>query len=967
MKIKKGTIAILSAVFLAAVFSMALFLNIYFGKSLIADNGEKIKITFQAALQNSSSMDARRESVESTFDIDYFHRADTVSYMLNNLNTGETRQQVLSRYRTLLNLDNIVIIDGEGNITDFALNSKTDFADPAFQSITDLLSSGTERKVVEAASGDAVYRYYASVIDNEHIAVAAVNRRELDSLTAPFVGWKAKLAGITPGKSGYLFAVSSDSGKILYHPDESFIGKDNSQLIQESDILSDGFSGTAIIKGVKCRVSVKESGDAFIIACVPFSGIFSSYYVLDALVLLVFTSFLIIMVIYALGIHEAEIEDEVLSEGQARARSFFSRRVFSGIFLYLVLGTAATAVVFYYALTLIRLGDQSVTNKTGLSTVEYIIGRNNTEKQLFEDAASRNVLIKAQSAAYILESDPECRNFPELRELSGVLGASDITLYNSRGAVSASSSAASSAAFGGSSGSMSEKLKKIYAGADSYVTSPEYDEISGKLTVKGLAAVKDEEGNVIGLVSVSYEPFQLEKTMSQSSISTVLGNIWKWVIGEFMAVSIDDRTVTFSTVRKMIGQPFDEELFSGFSGFVFISGEKHFADCIAADDSYIICSLPTERILKNTVGYTAAVSAFTAFVFLICALILSFRAAGEDKAGAEHILEFILPDGSIKRRISGSGKTSRWSEKSPAQKASSAAKAMLLLLCTVITVLYLSKNRFIRSDSILSYIFDGNWKKGLNIFAVTGALVNVSVFVVIKQVIHFLLELLASNSDARTETISRLMISFLKYITALLCVYFCLAKFGVDTDTLLASAGILSLIIGLGAQDLIKDILAGLFIIFEEEFKVGDIVMVDGFTGTVREIGIRATKIEDIGQNIKVINNSQISGILNKTQKYSYAVVDVGIEYSESLERVEEVLGKELPEVKKRLPDIISGPVYRGVTELGDSAVVLRIVATCTEGKRILLTNALNREIKLIFDRNGINIPFNQLVIHKED
>lgn len=195
--------------------------------------------------------------------------------------------------------------------------------------------------------------------------------------------------------------------------------------------------------------------------------------------------------------------------------------------------------------------------------------------------------------------------------------------------------------------------------------------------------------------------------------------------------------------------------------------------------------------------------------------------------------------------------------------------------------------------------------------------------------------------------------------------YYCFALFGVDTATLLASAGILSLVIGLGAKELISDILAGLFIIFEGEFRVGDIVMVGDWRGTVIEIGIRTTKIKDASNNIKIISNSAVSGVINMTRQSSFASCDVGIEYGESLEKVENILEKELPNIKRRVPAIQDGPFYKGVVELADNSVNIRIVAQCQEADRIQVGRDLNREMKILFDKYDINIPFPQVVLNQ--
>lgn len=206
--------------------------------------------------------------------------------------------------------------------------------------------------------------------------------------------------------------------------------------------------------------------------------------------------------------------------------------------------------------------------------------------------------------------------------------------------------------------------------------------------------------------------------------------------------------------------------------------------------------------------------------------------------------------------------------------------------------------------------------------------------------------------------------SLIKNVAAIVLLFFVLQSFGVDTVSILAGIGILSLIVGLGAQPLISDIIAGLFIVFEKVFDVGDIIVVDGFRGTISEIGIRTTKIVDVGGNVKVINNSDIRSIVNMTEQLSLACVEIGIEYGESLERVEAILKDNLSSIKKNIPDIKEGPFYQGVSELGNSAVVIRFIAKCDEGSKYQVERDMNRQFKLLFDKYNINIPFPQVVVN---
>ena len=229
---------------------------------------------------------------------------------------------------------------------------------------------------------------------------------------------------------------------------------------------------------------------------------------------------------------------------------------------------------------------------------------------------------------------------------------------------------------------------------------------------------------------------------------------------------------------------------------------------------------------------------------------------------------------------------------------------------------------------------------------------------------RFILRLFARPLK-RGKAIVDILCSLIKYAAVIVLIFFILKTFNVDTTAILAGIGILGLIVGLGAQPLIADIIAGLFIVFEKVFDVGDIIVVDGFRGMVKDIGIRTTRIEDTGGNIKIINNADLKTVINMTNQLSLAICDIGIEYGESLERVEAILKANLDSVKEAIPDIKEGPFYKGVAELGSSAVIIRFAANCEEDARYQVERDMNRQFKLIFDKNNINIPFPQVVVNQ--
>ena len=259
----------------------------------------------------------------------------------------------------------------------------------------------------------------------------------------------------------------------------------------------------------------------------------------------------------------------------------------------------------------------------------------------------------------------------------------------------------------------------------------------------------------------------------------------------------------------------------------------------------------------------------------------------------------------------------------------------------------------------------------VNYMMVTGlpAIIRTVQVVVIAAVASIILSLLAKITfeSKKTITITLLLLNLLKWIIAIVSVFFILAAWGADTTMMLASAGVLTLIIGLGSQALVQDILAGIFIVFEGDFQVGDIVIIDGWRGEVKAIGIRTTKLVDAGGNIKIVNNSDIRSIVNQTQELSVAKCYVGISYGDRIEKVEKIIADNLSTIKEKIPAIVEGPFYKGVTELADSSVNLLFVAKCKETDIYQVQRDLNREIKIVFDDNNINIPFPQITVSYDE
>ena len=183
-----------------------------------------------------------------------------------------------------------------------------------------------------------------------------------------------------------------------------------------------------------------------------------------------------------------------------------------------------------------------------------------------------------------------------------------------------------------------------------------------------------------------------------------------------------------------------------------------------------------------------------------------------------------------------------------------------------------------------------------------------------------------------------------------------------------AFVGIIGLILGFGAQSLIEDVITGLFIIFEGKYMIGDIIVLDDFRGTVRDIGVRTTTIEDAGKNLKVVNNSDIRNFQNRSRNSSYAACEVSVSYDTDLRQLEKILSENLPAMYEAHKDIyLAAPRYLGVSELADSGVNIKFVVEVREQDIFTAQRALTRDVRILFADKGIEIPFPQVDVHMRE
>ncbi len=197
-----------------------------------------------------------------------------------------------------------------------------------------------------------------------------------------------------------------------------------------------------------------------------------------------------------------------------------------------------------------------------------------------------------------------------------------------------------------------------------------------------------------------------------------------------------------------------------------------------------------------------------------------------------------------------------------------------------------------------------------------------------------------------------------------------IAELGVDIKPVLASLGIGGLAIGFGAQSLVKDVISGFFILFEDQIRVGDVVEAAGKIGIVEKVGLRILVMRDLSGNKIMIPNSEITQVMNMTYEYSRYVFDIGVAYKEDVDRVIEVakqVGESMTGDPEYGPMIIEPLEVLGLDKFADSAVVIKARITTKPLKQWAVGREFNKRLKKAFDEKDIEIPFPHTTLYLGD
>ena len=640
--------------------------------------------------------------------------------------------------------------------------------------------------------------------------------------------------------------------------------------------------------------------------------------------------------------------------------------------IYGVVGGMVIFLVSIYASTLLSLYRANESCRIALKTLFEQVEASSQKVATYQGIYDDLVIANLTYLSTILAQHPELLNAQYLQTASEVIGADNLVVYGVDGHQLVTNAALRGLEIGGA-GDSDGSFKTLQNGTPSLVRAPIDDEAFGldMISVSYGVPLAFASNQTYGVLAAYVNP-QIRNSLHAFDEKELM-RAYTSPTGIFFTVDPETSIIKFATQPDLIGKKLTEigmpasAIRDHFMDFFRLFEAKYYGLSETKNELIYYNAKMQDEVLSGRLSFSlvAVICYGVAFVILVHLALSPYQSA---KIIWQENGPFFGPQedtvltafGEVKDSVDISQRWNLWrpfqASVTPAFKARLLAESLLILISAGLVYFFALTQPSVGNSSILSYVISGEWTKGFNIFALTALLLLCGVIFFCLVMLELIGTLLNRYLDAKGETVSRLTINLLRYLLVITLIYQGADYFGFDTRAVIASIGLVSFALSLGLKDMVTDIVAGLTIVFEGEYQVGDIIEIAGFRGKVVEIGVRSTKLMGRGGNIKIISNRDVKNVLNMTHLNSWCALDVTVSNSESLARLEKIFAEELPKIGKKIDGLISGPYYKGVLSFGHNGQTLSIIAECHEEDFFKVQRELNRELTNLFDKYEVKL-----------
>ena len=656
-------------------------------------------------------------------------------------------------------------------------------------------------------------------------------------------------------------------------------------------------------------------------------------------------------------------EEQALLLGAKRTvRKAFSMIVIGCVMIFI------TAALF---LSLFRLFDICKSVKQSINVLEQRIEENKVQEKTTADELNNIYVSYAERIAGILKERPELKTKENLQAFSDLIGTDYIMLYDHDGKEVITNASYIDMELGTSPDSSTYEFRRLLKGVPSVVHDVKTDEETGlKNALIGVCLESPGEADKYEALLVAV-PWQELLPKDLETLDYVLKSLAS--DGTFaFSVNPENQTIVNASNAGMVGRNAtslnlpEVALTDSYRDFFTVDNKVCYGESKDIDGLLYYYAAEKSHIYENTLIYSgiAAAAAFLLLAVMIAYLMFGYRKGFEYwSAVGEELTEQTVdrkkitedPEQRTDPRKRWDLSLSRHGLRTPIHNALVTLEILLVGIVVVIWVWYLLRGKNI-SGSLLGFILHGQWTKGVNLFSVTSILILFAQTLILVTILKILIRIICSSMGPKGETFGRLLLNLLSYAGVIFFIFMALYNLGINLAAIIASLSLPAFALSLGAKDLITDIVAGISIVFDGEFKVGDIIEINGYRGTVLEIGVRTTKLQGKGGNILIIANRDVKNVTNMSRKTSTYFASVRVSTSYELKDVEKMLREELPKFQEKIPWIVGGPYYKGVSAVGEWDVTLSIAADCAESDYYNVQKALHHAFLDLFEEKGITI-----------
>ncbi len=602
-------------------------------------------------------------------------------------------------------------------------------------------------------------------------------------------------------------------------------------------------------------------------------------------------------------------------------------------------------------------------NRVAVDT-DWLEARNEQHQK----AKTKIILNNARLIRDSLEENPAIATREKLAEINALFGSEYIMIYDHAGRETVCSTDYTDFTLGTDETDEMAPFRRLTMGVESIVEPPRTYEILGREIQKIGLRIRTDGG--FGALIFAMDPAILrEEPLTETHSYTLLAATQEGCVS--FAADQTGGDILYASDSAMIGKNVSayglEHLLGGNSPMCSanVNGVNYYGVSVRHGQRTYFYFFSASFLGRKLVPFIWVALGFALLLCLALGLTLLW---GYSRAEYEHFsrigretlsgrtVEIVTADGRRKRTVDPYSRWSmtglKWRGMMPEQKVRLALQIVLVALSGGMLIA-MSAGGFLNSG-LIRYIMTGNWQRGLNLFAM-GKTVLITVGTMLALLVLRIIMLLACQSmGTKGETILRMVYNLLQYIAVFTVLYYGFEDLGLETNALLGAMGAITLAVSLGSKDIMADILAGVNIVVEGEFQVGDIVEINKVKGKIMDVGIRTTKLLCQGDNVKIINNRFITDVVNMTRFNSWYAIEVSVSTSVEVAQMEKTLREALPEIGKRIPNIISGPIYKGIESFGKGSYSLLILAECREENFNNVHRNLNREIRMLLEKEKI-------------